>query len=82
VKDMLEPGDVINTAVADFLLELADDFVDSVTKFSCKLASHRNSRTLDVKDIATHLERAWEISLPRHRFVSEVEVCERTSAEP
>lgn len=46
------------------LLELADDFVENVASFSCVLAKHRQSTTLDVQDLALHLEKQWQMRIP------------------
>ena len=58
------PDERVDPAVEAFLLDVADDFVDSVVAFACKLAAHRRSDTLEVKDIVLHLERAWDMVLP------------------
>ncbi|TRZ03067.1 hypothetical protein DNTS_029872 [Danionella cerebrum] len=64
------PGKVPGTAGrlspegTQMLLQIADDFIESVVTAACQLARHRKSSTLEVKDVQLHLERQWNMWIP------------------
>ncbi|KAL7393053.1 hypothetical protein ABVT39_005888 [Epinephelus coioides] len=49
---------------SQMLLQIADDFIESVVTAACQLARHRKSNTLEVKDVQLHLERQWNMWIP------------------
>lgn len=56
----------IDGDVEELLLDLADEFVNSVTTFACRLAKHRKTDSVDLRDVQLHLERNWNIRIPGH----------------
>ncbi|KAG2107725.1 transcription initiation factor TFIID subunit A-domain-containing protein [Suillus discolor] len=60
----VDPNVRIEPEVEDLLLQIADEFIDSVTNFGCRLAKHRGNDTLEVKDLQLHLERNHNIRIP------------------
>ncbi|KAF9534139.1 transcription initiation factor TFIID subunit A-domain-containing protein [Crepidotus variabilis] len=60
----VDPNVKIEPEVEDLLLSIADEFIDSVTNFSCRLAKHRGGDALEVRDLQLHLERNHNIRIP------------------
>jgi transcription initiation factor TFIID subunit 12 len=46
------------------LLEIADEFIENVTTNGSKLAKHRQSEQIEVKDLQLHLEKTLHIKVP------------------
>ena len=60
----LDPNYTLDADAEEQVLELADDFLEKVTKQSMRLAQHRGSKTLDVSDIQLVLAKQWGIVIP------------------
>ncbi|XP_006164629.1 transcription initiation factor TFIID subunit 12 isoform X2 [Tupaia chinensis] len=60
----VDPSEQLDEDVEEMLLQIADDFIESVVTAACQLARHRKSSTLEVKDVQLHLERQWNMWIP------------------
>ncbi|XP_060201220.1 transcription initiation factor TFIID subunit 12 [Lycium barbarum] len=64
IVTQIDPSEKLDAEVEDILVDIAEEFVESITTFGCSLAKHRKSNTLEAKDILLHLERNWNMTLP------------------
>nr|XP_016433953.1 PREDICTED: transcription initiation factor TFIID subunit 12-like [Nicotiana tabacum] len=64
ILTQIDPSEKLDAEVEDVLVDIAEEFVESITTFGCSLAKHRKSNTLEAKDILLHLERNWNMTLP------------------
>ncbi len=50
--------------VQKILQDMAEDFVENISVFACKLAQHRGNGTLDQKDVRLAISKLYDLNLP------------------
>lgn len=60
----IDPNYGIDPDAEEQVLQLADDFLEKVTKQAMRLAQHRGSKTLDVRDLQIVLAKNFGIVVP------------------
>ncbi|KAG8143203.1 hypothetical protein E2320_000467 [Naja naja] len=82
----VDPNEQLDEDVEEMLLQIADDFIESVVTAACQLARHRKSNTLEVKDVQLHLENGidpqnnQEITLGKDREIKRKRKKEKDSS--
>ncbi|KAL7619881.1 Transcription initiation factor TFIID subunit 12 [Parahypoxylon ruwenzoriense] len=57
-------GNYLTPDVEESVLNMADNFIDSVLHMACRLAKERGSKVLEIRDIQLILERVHNIRIP------------------
>ena len=60
----LTKKEVLDEKVQQSLSVLADDIIDDVVEFACKLARHRGSNTLQRGDVKLAFEKRFKLKVP------------------
>jgi len=60
----VDPNEQLDDDVKETLLQIADEFIESVVSSACQIAKHRKSNAVDVKDVQLCLERNWNMWIP------------------
>jgi len=81
----IDPNYGIEPDAEEQVLQLADDFLDKVTKQAIRLAQHRGSKTLEVRDLQIVLAKNFGIvvpglGMPPARSINRSSVTSKTSA--
>ena len=60
----LTKKEVLDERVQASLATLADEIIDDVVEFACKLAKHRGSNTLQRDDVKLAFEKRFKLKMP------------------
>lgn len=77
----INPAERLDPEVESLLLDLADDFIENLSVFSCALARHRRSNVLEPRDVELHLEKNWNIKVPGFNTITAANTAANTVAE-
>lgn len=60
----IDPSYTLNSEVQERIVEMADSFVEKVTKDAIRLSKHRSSNCLEVQDVALALKKGYNMEIP------------------
>jgi hypothetical protein len=60
----LDPTWTLDAAAEEQLLQLADDFLEKLSRQTLRLAQHRGSKSVDAIDVQLALAKGWNLVVP------------------
>lgn len=60
----IDPSYTLNSEVQERIVEMADSFVEKVTKDAIRLSKHRSSNCMEVQDVALALKKGYNMEIP------------------
>lgn len=60
----IDPCEQLDEEAEEVILQMADDFIESIVTSSCQIAKHRGSKSLEVRDVQLVLEKNFNMNIP------------------
>ena len=70
----LTKKEILDERVQNSLAILAEDIIDDVVEFACKMAKHRGSSTLSRDDVRLSFEKRFKLKVPSRLHVPQSNV--------
>ena len=68
----IAPNESFDEEVLDMLMDIANDYVDNIAVGASQLAVHRNSTTLELKDVQKYLKEQYDTTIPGYTSTNEL----------
>jgi transcription initiation factor TFIID subunit 12 len=70
----IAPDQQLESDVETLLMDVAEEFMGSILRETCKLVKHRQGQTLETTDVYLHLERCWNTKVPAGHSSQELRI--------
>lgn len=60
----IDPCEQLDEEAEEMILQMADDFIETLVTSSCQIAKHRGSKSLEVRDVQLVLEKNFNMNIP------------------
>ncbi|EPS61934.1 hypothetical protein M569_12859, partial [Genlisea aurea] len=64
IASQIDPSERLESELESILVDVGEEYLESILTSGCSLAKHRKSTSLEVKDILLHVEKNWNMTLP------------------